>query len=176
MDITKIIVGKNIPHDFNVIIEIPANSLPVKYELDKHSGAIVVDRFITTAMCYPVNYGFIPHTLSQDNDPTDVLVLTPYPVVVGSVINCRALGILEMEDESGIDAKILALPAKKICQMYEDIETIEQLPKLLIEQIKHYFEHYKDLERGKWVKINTWGDINAAHKEIIESRERYLKI
>lgn len=168
----KIPAGDKIPDIFNVIIEIPANSAPVKYEMDKESGALMVDRFVGTGMSYPVNYGFIPNTLSQDGDPADVLVITPFPLVHGAVVKCRPLGVLKMEDESGIDAKILAVPTQKACPMYADINEISQLPKLLLEQIKYFFEHYKGLEAGKWVKITGWEGIDAAKKEILESVAR----
>ncbi|MGL4995127.1 MAG: inorganic diphosphatase [Deefgea sp.] len=172
MDISKIPAGKNLPDDFNVIIEIPANAPPVKYEFDKESGAIIVDRFVGTSMSYPMNYGFVPHTLSLDGDPVDVLVHTPFPLAPGMVIKCRAIGVLGMEDESGFDAKIIALPVEKVCAMYAHIKTLEDLPELLLAQVKHYFEHYKDLEKGKWVKIQDWGDKAAAEAEIMTSFER----
>lgn len=175
MNIEKLNIGKNLPNEFNVIIEIPANSAPVKYEMDKDSGALMVDRFPSAGMSYPVNYGFIPHTLSEDGDPTDVLVITPFPVVHGAVINCRPLGILNMEDESGFDAKILAVPTKKICPLYSNVETIAHIPELLIQQISYFFEHYKGMEKGKWVKVGSWGDIDAAKAEITNSVTRYNK-
>lgn len=173
MNLEKLSAGSNIPEEFNVVIEIPAHSAPVKYEMDKESGAICVDRFVGTGMSYPANYGFIPHTLSEDGDPTDVLVVTPYPLVHGCVVKARAIGVLQMEDESGIDAKILALPTKKSCQLYAGVESYEQLPPLLIDQIKYFFEHYKGLEKGKWVKITGWAGVEAAKTEIIESVKRY---
>jgi inorganic pyrophosphatase len=173
MNIKEVSIGKNPPEEFNVIIEIPANSTPVKYEMDKKSGALFVDRFVGTAMSYPANYGFIPHTVSEDGDPADVVVITPFPVAYGAVVACRAIGVLRMEDESGVDAKILALPTKKLCPLYAAIDTMEQLPPLLIEQIKYFFEHYKGLEAGKWVKVTGWEDANAAKKEILASIERY---
>lgn len=173
MLLDQISIGNS--EEFNVIIEIPANSAPIKYEMDKNSGALFVDRFVGTAMSYPVNYGFIPHTLSEDGDPADVLVITPYPLAIGSVIKCRALGVLRMEDESGIDAKIIALPTKKICQLYEEIDNLNQLPPLLIQQIVHFFENYKKLEKGKWVKLSGIEDSIAAKREIDESIARYSK-
>lgn len=172
MNLANLSAGNNLPEEFNVVIEIPAHSAPVKYEMDKESGAICVDRFVGTGMSYPVNYGFIPHTLSEDGDPADVLVITPFPLVHGCVVKSRAIGVLRMEDESGIDAKILAVPTKKTCQMYADIESYTQLPQLLIDQIKYFFEHYKGLEKGKWVKITGWEDAAAAKAEIIESVKR----
>ena len=172
MLIDKIPAGDKIPDVFNVIIEIPANSAPVKYEMDKESGALMVDRFVGTGMSYPVNYGFIPNTLSQDGDPADALVITPFPLVHGAVVKCRPLGVLRMEDESGVDAKILAVPTQKVCPMYADINDIEQFPKLLIEQIKYFFEHYKGLEKGKWVRITGWEGVEEAKQEILESVAR----
>ncbi|MCC2644299.1 MAG: inorganic diphosphatase [Burkholderiales bacterium] len=173
MDLEHLSFGSNIPEEFNVVIEIPANSAPVKYEMDKDSGAIFVDRFVGTGMSYPANYGFIPHTLSEDGDPADVLVITPFPLVHGCVVKSRAIGILWMEDEAGGDAKILAMPTKKSCPMYADIESYTQLPQLLIDQIKYFFEHYKGLEKGKWVKLSGWGDVEAAKAEIVESVKRH---
>ncbi|MCE3268025.1 MAG: inorganic diphosphatase [Burkholderiales bacterium] len=173
MDLEHLSFGSNIPEEFNVVIEIPANSAPVKYEMDKDSGAIFVDRFVGTGMSYPANYGFIPHTLSEDGDPADVLVITPFPLVHGCVVKSRAIGILWMEDEAGGDAKILAMPTKKSCPMYADIESYTQLPQLLIDQIKYFFEHYKGLEKGKWVKLSGWGDVEAAKTEIVESVKRH---
>lgn len=165
--------GSNLPHEFNVIIEIPANSTPVKYEMDKDSGMLKVDRFVATGMAYPANYGFIPHTLSEDGDPVDVLVVSPFPLVHGCFISSRAIGVLEMEDESGIDAKIIALPTKKVCKEYEHIENLQQLNSLLLEQIKFFFENYKALEKGKWVKVKGWADSDKAYAEILNSVKRY---
>lgn len=175
MNLDRLSAGSNLPEEFNVVIEIPANTAPVKYEMDKDSGALFVDRFIGTAMSYPVNYGFIPHTLSEDGDPSDVLVITPFPVAYGACITCRPIGVLKMEDEAGIDAKILALPTKKICPMYAEIDAMNQLPKLIIEQIKYFFEHYKGLEPGKWVKVTGWDDANAAKANILAAQECYQK-
>lgn len=175
MNLEKLSAGSNLPEDFNVIIEIPANSAPVKYEMDKASGALFVDRFVGTGMSYPANYGFIPHTLSEDGDPADVIVITPFPVAHGAVIKCRAVGVLRMEDESGIDAKILALPTKKSCVMYDGIDTMDQLPPTILDQIKYFFQNYKGLEKGKWVKITGWEGADAAKKEIVDSVARYTK-
>ena len=175
MNLEKLSAGSNLPEEFNVIIEIPANSTPVKYEMDKASGALFVDRFVGTGMSYPANYGFIPHTLSEDGDPADVIVITPFPVAHGAVVKCRAIGVLRMEDESGIDAKILALPIKKACEMYAHINTIDEVAPLAIAQIKYFFEHYKGLEKGKWVKITGWEGAEAAKKEITDSVTRYVK-
>lgn len=173
VNINLISYGKNFPDEFNVIIEIPAFSSPIKYEIDKHSGALVVDRFIGTLMQYPANYGFVPHTLSEDGDPVDVLVITPFPLTYNSVISARAIGVLCMEDESGIDAKIIALPTKKICQLYDKINTISDLPKIYIDQIKYFFQNYKGLEMGKWVKISDIKDIDFAKNELKSSAQRY---
>ncbi len=161
--------GKNPPEDINVIIEIPANHAPIKYEIDKDSDALFVDRFMATPMFYPCNYGYIPNTLSEDGDPLDVLVVTPYPVAPGSVIRCRPIGVLQMSDESGKDAKLLAVPHEKLTVLYKDVKEIEDLPELLIKQIQHFFENYKDLEAGKWVKVDAWENAAAAKTEIEKS-------
>ena len=150
--------GKELPHDINVVIEIPANHDPIKYEIDKDSDAVFVDRFMATPMFYPANYGYIPHTLSEDGDPVDVLVPTPFPLLAGSVIKCRPVGVLNMTDESGTDAKLIAVPVEKLTPMYKDVTDIEEVSELLRNQIEHFFEHYKDLEEGKWVKVIGWGD------------------
>ena len=165
--------GKNIPHDINVVIEISANSSPVKYEMDKATGLLSVDRFMPTAMFYPCNYGFVPNTLSNDGDPVDVLVMSPYPILPGSLVRCRALGVLQMTDESGEDYKILALPIEKICVQYAHIKTLNDVPLTLRNEITHFFENYKKLEPGKWVKVGAWLDADAAAKEINDSVERY---
>lgn len=167
MNISAIEPGKSFPDDFNTIIEIPANSNNgIKFELNKEAGLIEVDRFMGTAMMYPANYGFVPNTLSGDGDPCDVLVVSPSPLPTGVMIRCRAVGVMYMEDESGIDTKIIALPIAKICPMYKHIEKLEDLPKLLRNQIEHFFSHYKDLEPNKWVKIKGWDGIDAARKEL----------
>jgi inorganic pyrophosphatase len=165
--------GPCVPDDVHVIIEIPANAPPVKYEVDKQSGAIFVDRFMSTAMFYPANYGYIPQTLAEDGDPVDVLVVTPHALQAGVVLRCRILGMLNMEDEAGIDTKLIALPIEKICPFYSHIKTLEDLPPLLLQQITHFFEHYKDLEAGKWVKVKEWSGIQAAHQEILAGISRY---
>jgi inorganic pyrophosphatase len=162
MDIKKIPIGKNAPHDINVIIEIPLRSDPVKYEVCKESGAMFVDRFLHTAMYYPTNYGFVPHTLSEDGDPCDVMVVGRVPVAVGSVLRSRPIGVLKMEDEAGADEKILAVPHPKLHPFYDDVKNYDDLPKVLLQQIEHFFAHYKDLEEGKWVKITGWGDAKEA--------------
>ncbi len=169
MSITPILAGDNLPNEVNVIIEIPANSPPVKYELDKDSNALFVDRFISTPMFYPCNYGFIPNTLSDDGDPADVLVITPYPLVHNCVIKCRPIGVLKMSDESGQDAKILAVPYDKLSTQYRHIKDIDQVDALLKDQIEHFFTHYKDLEADKWVKIDGWEGVESAKAEIIDA-------
>ena len=169
MSINDIPAGKNIPDEINVIIEIPANSDPVKYEVDKDTGALMVDRFMATAMFYPCNYGYIPNTLSEDGDPLDVLVPTPYPLINGAVIKCRPVGVLKMEDESGIDAKLIAVPVDKLSVTYREVQEATDLPALLLQQIEHFFEHYKDLEKGKWVKVQGWADAAEAKAEIVKS-------
>ncbi|WP_375595150.1 inorganic diphosphatase [Algihabitans albus] len=169
MDITKVPVGINPPQDINVIVEVPLGGDPVKYEFDKESGAIFVDRFLHTAMFYPCNYGFVPHTLADDGDPVDVLVAGPVPVVPGAVIRCRPVGVLVMEDEAGQDEKVLAVPVDKLHPYYTDVESYRQLPEILLEQIAHFFEHYKDLEPNKWVKINHWGDAEEAQGMIAKA-------
>ena len=175
MQFDHIPAGKNPPEDIYVAIEIPANSAPVKYELDKQMGALLVDRFMATPMFYPANYGFIPHTLADDGDPIDVLVVTPYPVQAGSVIRARPVGILNMEDEAGGDAKLVAVPHDKLTQTYHNIREVEDLPELLRDQIKHFFENYKTLEPGKWVKVQGWDNAAAAKKAIEESIANYNK-
>jgi inorganic pyrophosphatase len=175
MSFDKIPAGKDLPNDINVIIEIPANHDPIKYEVDKDTDAVFVDRFVATTMFYPANYGYVPQTLSEDGDPLDVLVVTPYPVMVGSVIRSRVVGVLNMTDESGVDAKLLAVPHTKLTKLYDHVQEIGDLPELLIKQIEHYFENYKALEPGKWVKVDGWADAEAARAEVLASRERYLK-
>jgi inorganic pyrophosphatase len=172
MDISKIPTGKNPPKDVNVIIEIPLRGDPVKYEICKESGAMFVDRFLHTAMYYPVNYGFIPHTLSDDGDPIDVMVVGRTQVAVGCVMRSRPIGVLLMEDESGTDEKILAVPHPKLHPFYDDVKSYTDLPKTLIEQIGHFFEHYKDLEEGKWVKLRGWEGPERAAELIEESIKR----
>ncbi|MBC3766075.1 inorganic diphosphatase [Neptunicella marina] len=175
MSLNTVPAGKNLPDEVNVIIEIPAHADPVKYEVDKESGALFVDRFMATCMHYPCNYGYVPHTLSEDGDPVDVLVVTPFPLLAGSVIRCRPVGVLNMTDESGTDAKILAVPADKLSTIYRGIQEFDQVPELLRNQIEHFFAHYKDLEPNKWVKIDGWDNAAAAKAEIVASVERYNK-
>lgn len=169
MNFNEIPAGKDVPNDIYVMIEIPANSSPVKYEINKNMGAVVVDRFMATPMFYPANYGFIPNTLGNDGDPLDVLVVTPYPVVPGSVIRCRPVGVLNMEDEAGEDAKLIAVPHDKLTKIYSDVKDVNDVPELLRKQIQHFFENYKDLEAGKWVKVTGWDNADAARKAIMDS-------
>lgn len=175
MSLSDVAAGKNLPDEINVIIEIPANADPIKYEVDKDTGTVWVDRFMATPMFYPCNYGFVNHTLSLDGDPVDVLVPTPYPLVPGAVITCRPVGVLNMEDESGQDAKIIAVPVSKLTKLYDHIQDINDVPELLRKQIQHFFERYKELEAGKWVKVTGWADAAAAKAEIVASFERAKK-
>jgi inorganic pyrophosphatase len=172
MDLTKIPAGKNPPHDINVVIEIPLGGAPIKYEVEKESGAMFVDRFLHTAMYYPANYGFVPHTLSDDGDPVDVLVVSTIGVTVGAVMRSRPIGVLMMEDESGQDEKILAVPHSKLHPFYDNVQTYTDLPAILLKQIEHFFAHYKDLEPGKWVKVTGWGDAATAGRMIQEGIDR----
>lgn len=172
MNISKISAGKDLPNQVNVIIEVSMNSNPVKYEMDKDSGAIFVDRFLATPMHYPCNYGFIPHTLSEDGDPADVLVVSDFPIISGAVIAVKPVGVLIMEDEKGMDEKIIAVPAMKLNSQYEKIESYEQLSPNLLAQISHFFERYKDLEKNKWVKIKGFADAKKAKEIISQSFKR----
>jgi inorganic pyrophosphatase len=167
--------GKDLPNDFNVVIEIPMHGEPVKYEVDKESGAIFVDRFMSTSMHYPCNYGYIPHTIAGDGDPVDVLVITQFALPPGVVVRCRPIGMLSMTDEAGADGKLLAVPVDKLTQMYSDVHSPDDVPRILLEQIAHFFAHYKDLEPGKFVKINGWGGIDVARNEIMEGVGRYAE-
>lgn len=173
MSLDRVPAGKNLPDEFNVVIEIPMNADPVKYEVDKDTGAVFVDRFMLTAMHYPCNYGYIPQTLSDDGDPVDVLVMTPFPIQVGAVVSCRALGMLKMEDEAGGDAKLLAVPVNKLYPAYSKLRTTDDVSEEVLGQIRHFFEHYKDLEKGKWVKVQGWEGPEAAAKEIMDSAARF---
>jgi inorganic pyrophosphatase len=173
MSLNDVPAGKNLPDEINVVIEIPAYSDPIKYEVDKDTGAIFVDRFMATCMHYPTNYGYINQTLSEDGDPADVLVMSPFPLLAGCVIKCRPVGVLKMTDESGTDAKILAVPVDKLSTIYRGIKDIDQVDELTLNQIEHFFSHYKDLEPGKWVKIDGWENAEAAKAEIVSSVERY---
>lgn len=173
MGLELVTSGKNLPEEINVVIEIPKDSEPVKYEVDKASGAIFVDRILSTPMRYPCNYGYVPQTLSGDGDPVDVLVLTPYPLLPGVVVPCRALGMLKMEDEAGVDGKVLAVPTVKILKAYEHLKSVDDVNPALLKSITHFFEHYKDLEEGKWVKVLGWEGIEAAHKEIADGAAQH---
>lgn len=175
MNLDKISIGKNPPEDINVIIEVPIGDEPIKYELDKDSGALFVDRFLFTPMRYPGNYGFVPHTLSDDGDPADVIIANTRPLMPGSVINCRPVGVLVMEDESGGDEKILAVPSSKLTQRYDHVKNHTDLPEITLKQIEHFFEHYKDLEPNKWVKIVGWEDSATAKKMLTDAVERAKK-
>lgn len=171
MRIDAIKTGENPPEDINVIVEVPYGGEPVKYEMDKDAGTMVVDRILYTSMRYPGNYGFIPHTLSDDGDPIDVLIANKRPLIPGSVINCRPVGILNMTDEAGGDEKLIAVPSPHVSAMYKDVNTLEDLPKLLVDQISHFFERYKDLEDGKWVKIDCFGGADEAKQSILKAIE-----
>ena len=172
MDFSRIPIGRNPPHEVNVIIEIPQGGAPVKYEVDKESGAMFVDRFLHTAMFYPANYGFIPHTLSEDGDPIDCMVVGPTPVVPGVVLRSRPIGALLMEDEKGIDEKLLAVPVDELHPFYKQISSYRDLPEIMLEQISHFFQHYKDLEKGKWVKVLRWAEVSEAADLIRAGIER----
>lgn len=173
MGLEAVTTGKKIPDDVNVVIEIASNSHPVKYEVDKASGMIHVDRFIGTSMIYPCDYGYIPQTLSEDGDPLDVLVISPYPLFPGAIIRCRPVGMLRMTDESGPDTKVLAVPVPSLTPAYTHVQKPEDLGDALLKKIEHFFKHYKDLEPGKWVKIDGWEDVQAAKKDILAGIDRY---
>jgi len=176
MSLDNVTPGKNVPESFNVIIEIPMNADPVKYEVDKETSAIFVDRFMSTAMHYPTNYGYVPKTISGDGDPVDVLVITPVPLIPGVVVTCRAIGILKMEDEAGMDGKVLAVPIDKILSLYTRWKKPEDLSPVRLKTIAHFFEHYKDLEVNKWVKILGWEGPQSAHAEIMDGIANYNKL
>lgn len=175
MRIEAISTGRNPPDEVNVIVEVPIGGEPIKYELDKAAGALVVDRFLHTSMRYPGNYGFIPHTLSDDGDPCDVIVANTRAVFPGCIMAVRPVGVLLMEDEAGGDEKIIAVPATRLTKRYESVTTYTDLPKITLDQIQHFFEHYKDLEPGKWVKVLRWGDADEARRLIVEAMERAKK-
>lgn len=174
MSLELVPAGKSLPDDFYVVIEIPANS-SIKYEIDKDSNSLFVDRLVSTPMYYPCNYGYIPQTLCGDGDAADVLVVFPQPVQAGSVIRCRPLGVLKMTDEAGEDSKIVAVPHDKLTSLYSKVQKLEDLPEITIKQIEHFFEHYKDLEKGKWVKVAGWGGLEEARAEILKAAETYNK-
>ena len=175
MNLDRVTTGRDVPNDINVIIEIPTNAEPIKYEVDKETGAMFVDRFMSTAMHYPCNYGYIPHTLSGDGDPVDVLVLSPFPLITGVVLRCRPVGMLKMEDEAGEDTKLLAVPIDKLTSLYRTVNSPRDLPELTLAQIAHFFQHYKDLEPGKWVKVEGWVGPQEAKQEILDGVGRYAR-
>jgi inorganic pyrophosphatase len=175
MSLDRVTSGRAVPNDVNVVIEIPMNADPVKYEVDKDTGAVFVDRFMSTAMHYPCNYGYVPHTLSGDGDPVDVLVLSPYPLITGVVVRVRPVGMLRMKDEAGEDTKLLAVPIDKLTSQYRGIRSPRDLPEARLAAITHFFEHYKDLERGKWVRVQGWVGAAAAKKEIRDGIARYQR-
>jgi len=173
MSFNKVKAGEDLPHEINVVIEIPANSDPVKYEVDKATGTLFVDRFMTTCMHYPCNYGYIPQTLAEDNDPVDVLVICPFPLISGSVIRCRPVGMLDMVDEAGEDSKLIAVPIETVSPLYADIHKPEDLSPPLLHSIQHFFQHYKDLEPGKWVEVKGWTGPKEAKSFVLTSIDRY---
>jgi len=172
MNLDRVTSGRDLANDINVIVEIPMNADPIKYEVDKETGALFVDRFVQTPMHYPCNYGYVPCTLGDDGDPVDVLVISPFALVPGVVVRCRPIGVLKMTDEAGGDHKILAVPIDKLTPLYRDIETARDLPETALAQIEHFFAHYKDLEPNKWVKIVRWGDAAEARRIVVEGIER----
>ena len=172
MRLDAISIGTNPPHDVNVVIEVPIGGEPIKYEMDKAAGTLIVDRFLYTPMRYPGNYGFIPHTLSEDGDPCDVLVANTRPIIAGAVISVRPIGVLRMKDEAGGDEKIVAVPSSKLTKRYDKIENYTDMPPITVQQIEHFFSHYKDLEPGKWVEFAGWGDAEVARGLILEAIER----
>ncbi len=176
MSLNNVPAGRDLPNDFNVIIEIPMNADPIKYEVDKETGAIFVDRFMGTSMHYPCNYGYVPNTIAGDGDPVDVLVITPFALFPGVVVRCRAIGVLKMTDDGGEDAKVLAVPIDKCLSIYTHWQKPEDMNELLLNQIQHFFEHYKDLEKGKWVKIEGWAGPEDAKTEIMAGVEAFNKV
>jgi inorganic pyrophosphatase len=175
MNLDRVTSGRDLANDINVIVEIPMNADPIKYEVDKETGALFVDRFVSTAMHYPCNYGYVPETLSDDGDPVDVLVITPFALMPGVVVRCRPIGLLKMSDEAGGDTKVLSVPIDKLTPLYRHIETARDLPEMVLLQITHFFAHYKDLEPGKWVKVEGWGGPEEAKKEIVDGVKRFKK-
>ncbi|MDB5507837.1 MAG: Inorganic diphosphatase [Hyphomicrobiales bacterium] len=175
MRLEAVSIGKNPPHDVNVVIEVPIGGEPIKYEMDKEAGALVVDRFLYTAMRYPGNYGFIPHTLSDDGDPCDVIVANTRAIIPGAIMSCRVVGVLMMEDEAGGDEKIIAVPSAKLTRRYEKVKNYTDLPEITLQQIEHFFTHYKDLEADKWVKVLRWGDAEEAQQLVLQGIERAKK-
>ncbi len=175
MNLDRVDAGRDLANDFNVIVEIPMNADPIKYEIDKATGALFVDRFLSTAMHYPCNYGYIPDTISDDGDPVDVLVVSPFALMPGVVVRCRPIGMLKMTDEAGGDHKLVAVPIDKLTPLYHQIKTVRDLPEMTLSQIAHFFGHYKDLEPGKWVKIEGWGTPEEAKQEIRNAAKRFKK-
>ncbi|CAN5268624.1 inorganic diphosphatase [soil metagenome] len=172
MRLDAVSIGANPPHDVNVIIEVPIGGEPIKYEMDKEAGALVVDRFLYTSMRFPGNYGFVPHTLSGDGDPCDVIVANTRAIVPGAIMSCRIVGVLLMEDEAGADEKLVAVPSSHLTKRYEGVQNYSDLPQITLRQIEHFFQNYKDLEEGKWVKILGWGDADHARALLVEGIER----
>jgi inorganic pyrophosphatase len=175
LNLNAVTIGRNAPHDVNVVIEVPIGGEPIKYEMDKDSGALVVDRFLYTPMRYPGNYGFIPHTLSGDGDPCDVIVANSRAIIPGAIMNCRIVGVLIMEDEGGADEKLIAVPTEKLTPRYANVKNYSDLPEITLQRIEHFFLHYKDLEPNKWVKVIRWGDAEEARKLILEGVDRARK-
>ena len=175
MSLNNVPAGRDVPNYFNVIIEIPMNADPIKYEVDKETGALYVDRFMGTSMHYPCNYGYVPDTIADDGDPVDVLVITPFPLIPGVVVRCRPIGVLKMTDESGGDAKVLAVPIDKVLPIYTHWQKPDDMNDLRLQQIQHFFEHYKDLEPGKWVRVDGWYGPDEAKKEILSGVENYKR-
>ena len=173
MNLDRVDAGRDVPNDVNVVIEIPMNGDPIKYELDKTTGALFIDRFMSTSMHYPCNYGYIPHTLSDDGDPVDVLVVTPFPLIPGVVVRCRPISMLKMVDEAGGDEKLLAVPIDKLTPIYREVQSARDLPELTTSQITHFFQHYKDLEAGKWVKVEGWVGAEEAKQAILDGVKKY---
>jgi inorganic pyrophosphatase len=173
MSLKHVGAGRNAPDEINVVVEIPSQTGPVKYEVDKETGAVFVDRFMATAMFYPCNYGYVPDSLADDGDPIDVMVVTPHPLIAGTVITCRPISVLEMDDEAGDDAKIVAVPISKVARIYDGVQSAADLPAGLVHTIEHFFAHYKDLEPGKWVKVRGWGYTKDAKEYIVEALERF---
>jgi len=175
LNLNAVTIGKNAPHEVNVVIEVPIGGEPIKYEMDKESGALVVDRFLYTPMRYPGNYGFIPHTLSGDGDPCDVIVANSRAIAPGAIMSCKIVGVLLMEDEGGGDEKLIAVPTEKLTPRYANVKTCSDLPEITLRRIEHFFGHYKDLEPNKWVKIIRWGDAEEARRLVLEGIERARK-
>lgn len=173
MALHRVNAGRNVPEDFNAVIEIPMLSDPIKYEVDKATGALFVDRFMTTSMHYPCNYGYIPQTLCGDGDPLDVLVLAPVPLMSSTIVRCRPIAVLRMEDEKGDDAKVLAVPVHDVCRIYDAVKSAQDISIVQLQQIEHFFQHYKDLEPGKFVRTKGWGSADDAREEIMRSVEAY---